>query len=59
MLLRYTGPTPSNVSRDAKYSVVSGDDGDAIRLIYRINARMYYLLTTSQHPVLVKIVRRR
>jgi hypothetical protein len=56
MLHRYTGLTPSDVSRDAKYSVVSGSDGDEIRLIYHISSREYFLLTTAQHPRLVEMV---
>lgn len=56
MLTRYTGATPSNVNRDAKYSVVSGATGDEIRLIYRVSARELYLLTTAQHPKLVSMV---
>jgi hypothetical protein len=57
MLTPYRGLTPSNVSRDAKYSVVSGDtEDDEVRLIYHISARELYLLTTSQHSELVKMV---
>jgi hypothetical protein len=57
MLTPYRGLTPSNVSRDAKYSVVSGTTGDdEIRLIYHVSTRELYLLTTSQHSELVKMV---
>jgi hypothetical protein len=56
MLRHYTGLTPSNVARDAKYSVVSGTPVDQVRLIYRISSREHYLLTTGQHPLLVEIV---
>ena len=56
MLRHYTGLTPSNVARDAKYSVVSGTAVDQVRLIYRISSREHYLLTTGQHPLLVEMV---
>ena len=52
-LRRYTGLTPSNVNKDAKYSVVSGPGGDEVRLVYRVNSRELFLLTTSHHPTLV------
>lgn len=57
MLLRYTGPSPSNASKDAKYSVVSpsadsGSAEDEIRLIHWVGRRKFLLLTTSQHPEL-------
>jgi hypothetical protein len=59
VLLRYTGPTPSNARKDAKYSVAgpSADSGsieDEIRLIHWVSRTKFLLLTTSQHPELVK-----
>lgn len=45
-LKAYTGLVPSNVNKDAKYSVSIGGD---IRLVYYINARMKELLATSEH----------
>lgn len=55
-LIEYPGLVPMNVSRDAKYSVVHGKDGYEVRLIYRINSREQFLLTTSDHPTLVEEV---
>jgi len=49
----YTGHTPSNVAKDAKYTVTA--EGD-VRLTYRVNTREKELLTTSKHPKLVKMV---
>lgn len=49
----YTGHTPSNVSKDAKYTVSSAGE---VRLTYRINLREKELLTTSKHPKLVEMV---
>src|SRR5688572_3869824 len=53
----YPGLIPSNVSRDAKYSVVSSRNGGMeIRLVYRISARERELLTTDRHDSLVDMV---
>lgn len=54
----YPGYAPSNVSKDAKYSVVSSRNGGGmeIRLVYRISARERELLTTDRHDVLVEMV---
>jgi hypothetical protein len=49
----YRGHFPSNVSRDAKYTVTA--DGE-VRLIYRVDSRTKELLTTGKHPKLVKMV---
>ena len=49
----YTGYVPSNVSKDAKYTVTA--DGE-IRLTYRVDTRTKELLTTGKHPKLVKMV---
>ncbi len=56
MTKRYTGNVPSNVSKDAKYSVVHGDDGWEVRLIYRLSASERALITTNSHPELVGLV---
>lgn len=56
MAKRYTGNVPSNVSKDAKYSVVHGDHGWEIRLIYRLSASERALITTNAHPELVQLV---
>ena len=56
-LIRYTGNAPSNVSKDAKYSVRHGSfDHDEITLLYRVSNREKTLLATRQHPVLVEMV---
>jgi hypothetical protein len=52
----YPGNVPSNVSKDAKYSVVSGGSGWEVRLIYRMSASERALVTTSAHPELVAMV---
>jgi hypothetical protein len=55
--LLYPGPNPSNVSKDAKYSVVSGPaDGMVVRLVYRVSDRERELLTTEHHDRLVEMV---
>jgi len=52
----YPGLVPSNVSKDAKYSVVHGPDGMHVRLTYEIDRRERALLTTGEHPELVEMV---
>ncbi len=52
-LRRYTGLSPMNVSKDAKYSVTA--DGQ-IRLVYRASAREKWLLSTDAHSPLVDMV---
>ena len=49
----YRGHSPSNVSKDAKYTVTA--DGE-VRLTYRVDTRTKELLTTGKHPKLVKMV---
>jgi hypothetical protein len=49
----YRGHAPSNVSKDAKYTVTA--DGE-VRLTYRVDTRTKELLTTGKHPKLVKMV---
>lgn len=55
-MMIYPGLCPSNVSKDAKYSVVSGADGYEVRLTYRVSSRELALLTTDDHPDLVEMV---
>lgn len=52
-LKRYTGLRPSNVSKDAKYSVTA--DGE-IRLVYRATDRERWLLSTADHDELARMV---
>lgn len=53
----YPGYCPSNVSKDAKYSIKHGGDGGwAVHLIYTVNNRERELLTTNAHPTLVEMV---
>lgn len=54
--MKYPGYIPSNVNKDAKYSVVNGSDGFEVRLIYRLSAREQALLTTKHHDELVAMV---
>lgn len=49
----YTGHVPSNVAKDAKYTVTAGGE---VRLVYRVNSREKELLTTAKHPTLVELV---
>ena len=49
----YRGHVPSNVSKDAKYTVTASGE---VRLTYRIDARTKELLTTGEHPQLVEMV---
>ncbi len=56
MAMKYPGYVPSNVNKDAKYSVVNGTNGYEIRLIYRLSAREEALLTTEHHQPLVDMV---
>ena len=58
VLRRYTGNSPSNVAKDASYSVVTGHDGWEVRLTYRLNSRERTLLTTADHDELVEMVNR-
>lgn len=57
MALSYPGLIPSNVNRDAKYSIVSRRAGGMeVRLVYRVTARELQLLTTDRHDDLVAMV---
>lgn len=49
----YSGHAPSNVAKDAKYTVSALGE---VRLTYRVNMREKELLTTSKHPALVEMV---
>lgn len=55
-MIRYPGNVPSNVSKDAKYSVVTAGGGWEVRLVYRISSSERALVTTSSHPELVEMV---
>lgn len=55
-MIRYPGNAPSNVSKDAKYSVVRGAAGWEVRLVYRLSSSERALVTTSNHPDLVEMV---
>jgi hypothetical protein len=55
-MIEYPGNIPMNVSRDAKYSVVTGKTGMEVRLIYRVSDRERRLLTTDKHDELVEMV---
>ena len=56
MPTEYPGNIPSNVGKDAKYSVVSRPGGYEIRLLHRRNLTEKLLLTTAAHPGLVAMV---
>lgn len=55
-LLPYPGLIPSNVNKDAKYSVVHGDDGMQVRLLFQLNHKEKAILTTDRHDDLVEMV---
>jgi hypothetical protein len=55
----YPGYAPSNVSKDAKYSVRQGGAGKwTVHLTYRLDHSTRELLTTDAHPELVRMVNR-
>lgn len=57
MATLFTGNAPRNVGRDAKYSVVSGEDEMIVRLYYWLDRhKEVALLTTEGHPRLVAMV---
>ena len=57
MAERYQGYVPSNVARDAKYSIKHDLDGVMkVHLIYRSGPRERALLSTDLHPQLVNMV---
>lgn len=57
MVVLYPGLCPSNVNKDAKYSVVySASGGMEVRLVYRVSARERELLTSDRHEKLVAMV---
>jgi hypothetical protein len=57
MFTLWPGNVPSNVGRDAKYSVKSGGrDGMVVKLLYRMERREEALLSTAEHDDLVDMV---
>jgi len=54
----YPGNIPSNVGKDAKYSVGREDGEFVVKLLYRMSARERELLTNDEHPELVEMVNR-
>jgi hypothetical protein len=57
VFIPYPGLSPSNVNKDAKYSVVHSPNGSMqIRLVYRVSNREKELLTTDHHDELVEMV---
>lgn len=52
----YGGYRPSNVNKDAKYTVRSSDGGYAICLLYRETSGDEYLLASDAHEDLVSMV---
>ena len=49
----YSGHCPSNIGKDAKYSMSAAGE---VRLTYHIDSRTRDLLTTDGHPTLAKMV---
>ncbi len=56
MMMTYPGLVPSNVSKDAKYSVRNGESGWEVHLLYRVSSRERALLANSSHQRLVEMV---
>jgi len=56
MTLIYPGLAPSNVSKDAKYSIRSGREGYEVQLLYRVSSRERALLAHDGHQELVEMV---
>lgn len=52
----FKGNWPSNVKKDAKYTVRSGSDGPVIAIIYEAEEDERWHPTTDNHPHLVKMV---
>ncbi len=56
MLHEYQGHWPSNVGKDAKYSVKTRDGVWKVNLLYRVNSGDEYLLAAEEHDELVEMV---
>jgi hypothetical protein len=56
MSMIYPGLAPSNVSKDAKYSIRTGENGMEVQLTYRVSDRERALLSTDRHEPLVDMV---
>jgi len=56
MAIVYPGMNPSNVNKDAKYSIKTGDGDWVVHLLYRVSDRERALLTTDRHAALVEMV---
>jgi hypothetical protein len=56
MMLIYPWLTPSNVSKDAKYSVRNGRNGWEVQLLFVLNSRERTLLATDGHEELIEMV---
>ena len=56
MTALYPWLTPSNVSKDAKYSVRNGRDGWEVQLLFRVSSRERALLATAGHADLITMV---
>jgi len=57
ILTPYSGLHPSNVNKDAQYSVVTGPSGSMeVRLVYNVGRGERALLTTEHHGELVEMV---
>jgi hypothetical protein len=56
VLHEYKGHWPSNVAKDAKYSVRTEDGGWKVKLLYRVNSGDEYLLAAEAHDELVEMV---
>jgi hypothetical protein len=52
----YPWLTPSNVSKDAKYSIRNGRDGWEVQLLFRVSSRERALLATAGHTELIEMV---
>ena len=55
-LIVYPGRAPSNVNKDAKYSVKHGPDGMHVTVLYPIGPGERELLATAEHAPLVEMV---
>lgn len=55
-LIPYPGYAPSNVSKEAKYSIKYGSTGMEVHLTYSVGPRERELLTTADHDRLVTMV---
>lgn len=56
MTMIYPGRKPSNVNKDAKYTIKQGRNGWEVNLVFRLNTREVALLSSDSHDALIDMV---